>query len=250
MTRQGRRASSSACLLCLLLGSHPPGAAAQDLAIPDVTYPGLPRQAASAEGFVPQGWVLEALASGDLNRDGIADLAFVVRQNEPRNVIDHPGLGESPFDTNPRILAVAFRDAPAGGYTLQVENHTLVPRRENPAQADPFGEDNGGIAIERSVLKVRLHLFMNAGGWEMFSSTHSFRHRNGQFELIGYDRDTIHRGSGETRGVSVNYLTRRMKITTGTIESDDTKVAWRTMPQHRPLTLDTVGDGLDFEPER
>ncbi|WP_134497946.1 hypothetical protein [Microvirga pakistanensis] len=247
MKRQRRRAFSSAVLLCLVLGFDPPGAAAQDLAIPDVTYPNLPRQAPSAEGFVPEGWVLEEEVSGDLNRDDVDDLAFVIRQKEPKNIIENTSLGENPFDTNPRILAVAFRRGPTGDYALQVENHTLIPRRTVPIADDPFRDDS--VTIKRGGLHVKLYWWMSAGGWEMFSVTHIFQHRNGRFELIGFDRDTTHRGSGETRAVSVNYLTGRMKLTTGTIESDDTKVKWKTLPRRPPLTLDSVGDGLDFDPE-
>lgn len=250
MTRQGRRASSKAFLLCLALGSGLRGAAAHEPTIPTVTYPQLPREAASAEGFVPQGWVLEVQASGDLNRDGIDDLALVLHQKDPRNVVTHGQIGEIPLDTNPRIMAVAFRDGLSGGYTLQAENHTLIPRRENPTQDDPFGDGNGGIAIERGSLLLTLNLFMSAGGWDMFTATHRFQYRNGQFELIGYDRSSVNRASGKTTDVSVNYLTGRMKLSTGNISNDGpASVVWKTLPRRAPLTLDTVGDGLDFDPE-
>src|SRR5688572_4327878 len=95
----------------------PLGAAAQDLEIPEAVYPALPRQAASAEGFVPAGWALESQVSGDLNGDGIADLALVLHEQNPANSVSHDALGEKPLDTNPRILAVAFGD-PSGGYVL------------------------------------------------------------------------------------------------------------------------------------
>ncbi|MXQ12589.1 hypothetical protein GR328_14200 [Microvirga makkahensis] len=216
-----------------------------------MTYPDLPRQAASADGFVPRGWVVEGEASGDLNRDGVADLAIVLRQNDPNNVIENLGLGENPFNTNPRILAVAFRNGPSGDYVLKVVNHTLIRRREDPVQVDPFGEGNGGIAIRRGSLEVSLHHFMSAGGWGMFRATYKVRYQNGRFELIGYDRSAVHRTTGETKDVSVNYLTRRMQHSTGHISSDTpTKVTWRTLPLRAPLALDAVGDGLNFDPER
>jgi len=246
----GRNLLSRVSLIALLLGGNclPAAAFAQDFVVPDATYPSLPKRAASAEGLVPAGWVLEAQVSGDLNGDGIPDLAFVVRQTDPRNVIDRPGMGESPFDTNPRILAVAFRSGAAGEYVLQLENHALIPRHENPSQDDPF---ENGIAIERGGLRVTLRLFMNAGGWNMFTATHTFRHRNGRFELIGYDRSSVHRASGETDDISVNYLVGRMRIASGHISSDKpTKVRQATLKRRAPLTIDAVGDGLDFDPER
>jgi hypothetical protein len=226
-----------------------PIAAAQDLAIPEVVYPSLPKQAQTAEGFVPLGWVLEVQASGDLNQDGNADLILVLRQNNPANVIeDFEGLGEKPFDTNPRILAIAFRDGPSGKFSVQLQNHTLIPRRTEPAAADPFDKEIG-IAIARGSFQVRLDWFMSAGGWGTFNTTYTFRHRSGRFELIGYDRFTTHRGSGDTASLSINYLTRKVKRTTGHISRDNDKVHWQTLPQKPAPTLESIGDGLSFEPK-
>ena len=194
------------------------------------------------------GWMLEVQASGDLNRDGNADLILVLRQNNPANVIENfEGFGEKPFDTNPRILAVAFRDGLSGRFGLQLENHTLIPRRTEPAADDPFDKDVG-IAVVRDGFQVRLNWFMSAGGWETFNTTYTFRHRSGRFELIGYDRNTTHRGSGDTTSLSINYLTRKVKKTTGHISRDAGKVRWQTLPQRPALTLESIDDGLSFEP--
>ncbi|WP_157961367.1 hypothetical protein [Microvirga flavescens] len=243
---------SSAFLLCFALCGGvlaAAGVAAQELKIPDVVYPNLPKRAASAEGFVPQGWVLEVQASGDLNRDGIADMAFVLRQNDRKNVIENIGLGESPFNTNPRILAVAFRNGPVGDYVLQVENNTLIPRHVDPLDEDYFGDN--GLNIERGGLRVILSAFRNAGGWDTFTVTHIFQYRNDHFELIGFDRAGVHRASGKTNDISVNYLSGRMKLATGYISRDDpSKVTWKTLPRRERLTLDAVGNGLAFDPER
>ncbi|MEE1655050.1 hypothetical protein VB618_02490 [Microvirga sp. CF3062] len=223
-------------------------AAAQDLTIPEVVYPSLPHQAGTAEDFVPPGWMLEAQASGDLNRDSSADLILVLRQNNPANVIEHfEGLGEKPFNTNPRILAIAFRDGDAGKFTLQFENHILISRRTEPAADDPFDKEIG-ISIVRDGFQVRLDWFMSAGGWETFNTTYTFRHKADRFELIGYDRNTVHRGSGDITSLSINYLTRKVKKTTGHISRDADKVRWQTLPQMPPLTLESIGDGLSFKP--
>jgi len=191
-------------------------------------------------------WVLEAQASGDLNRDGVPDLALVLRQNERKNIVANPGLGENPFDTNPRILAVAFRNGAAGDFVLQLENHRLIPRRTDPVMADPF---ENGLAIDRGNLRVNLNLWLSAGGWDMSGMTHTLQYRNGRFELIGYDRSTTDRRSLDTTDVSVNYLTGKMKISTGNSNSDKpAKASWKTLPRRAPLAVDEIGDGLEFEP--
>ncbi|MBF9196806.1 hypothetical protein [Microvirga terrestris] len=251
--RAGLASYLTAILSCVAVAAAillSPIAAAQSLTIPEVSYPSLPRQAGRAEGFVPPGWMLEVQASGDLNQDGKADLILVVRQNNPANVIeDFEGLGEKPFDTNPRILAIAFRDGGSGKFALQFENHTLIPRRTEPAADDPFDKELG-IAVVRDGFQVRLDWFMSAGGWETFNTTYTFRHRSGRFELIGYDRSTTHRGSGDTSSLSVNYLTRKVKRTTGHISRDADKVRWQKLPQRPSPTLETIGDGLSFEPKQ
>src|SRR5687768_6624673 len=223
----------------------PLGAAAQDLEIPEAVYPALPRQAASAEGFVPAGWAVESQASGDLNGDGIADLALVLHEQDQENVVAHDGLGESPLDTNPRILAVAFGRR-SGGFVLELENHTLIPRREVPTLEDPLSE--GGIAIEGGTLRVTMGFFASAGSWGTWKTTYTFRHQNGRFELIGFDRDETQRNTGETSGTSINYSTGEAKLTSGNIESDEETVRSATLPSREPITIEEVGDGLEFEP--
>ncbi|HEY8381100.1 MAG TPA: hypothetical protein VIL09_03015 [Microvirga sp.] len=221
-------------------------AAAQDLVIPKAAYPNLPAKARSAEGFAPPGWVVEASVEGDLNGDGRPDLALVLRQSNPAFRIDHDGLGEKPLDTNPRLLAVAFRQA-GEDYALALSNHTLIPRREIPAAEDHFSPED--LSIARGTLRVRLSWFMSAGSYETFSVTYTFRHQANRFELIGYDRTDVHRGSGGMTEISINYLTGRMKTERGTIEDDEKKVSWQNLPQRAPPTLAQVGDGLQFRPK-
>ncbi len=247
MRRDGRTGAWAPVLATLalagLLFSGP--APAQDAEIPPAVYPRLPRDAASAEAFVPRGWRLEAQASGDLDADGVRDLALVLRQADPADTVRLPELDE-PFDTKPRILAVALRETANGRFVLNVENHRLIPRHVNPSQEDPF--EASDLRIERGVLKVGLSLFMTAGGWETARSTYTFGHRDGRFSLIGFDRFTAHRARGDTREVSVNYLTRRMKVTEGHISRDDGKVRWTSLKPRPLLSVDEVGDGLDFDP--
>jgi hypothetical protein len=240
------RGPALACGLVLALAASIPAVA---LDIPDVTYPALPGRAASAEGFVPAGWLLEKQRTGDLNRDGAADLVLVLKQNDPKNVLPNKdGLGRAPFDTNPRILAVAFADK-AGGFSLALQNHTLIRRPDNPAMDDVLAE-NGDVTIQRGTLRVSLHLFMSAGGWGMSITHLTFRHQNGRFELIGFDSDTIQRNTGELLKTSINYSTRVVIQAVGSIENDRMKTKRSTLPKRPLKALDELGDGLDFDPEK
>ena len=73
---------------------------------------GLPVEAKDMAGFVPAGWTLIKSADGDLNKDGLADLAGVLEEKV--------GTPPDPAGDGPaRILFVAFRK-PGGGYRLSV----------------------------------------------------------------------------------------------------------------------------------
>jgi hypothetical protein len=246
--RSGKVPAMRLSLFGLLIGIlFSTGASAQELVIPKVTYPTLPKEGANAEAFVPIGWKLEKQQSGDLNKDGQDDLLLLLRMNNPGNVVKNEGLGQNPFDTNPRILAVAFGNGAGKSFTLGLENYTLIARTEDPVMDDPVGE-SGGVAIERGTLKVDLYSFASAGSWSV--GTTSFRFRSGKrgFELIGYDSSSTQRNSGEVEQVSINYLTGKVQISTGTISDDKLKDKWRKIPKKKLLLLEEIGDGLAFDP--
>lgn len=221
---------------------------AQDVTIPAVDYPALPEEVEDVDELVPQGWRLEAQATGDLNKDGIADRMLVLHEADPANVIEHDGLGASPLDTNPRMLAVAF-GREEGGYRLAASDHALIPRWTDPVMEDPF-DSADGIAVERGAFQVKLNRFFSAGSWEMGNASFTFRWQDGAFRLIGYDWTSVRRNTGELETVSVNYLTGRVKLTHGRIDSDDERVEWERLKPAPLLRLDQVGDGLAFDHSR
>ena len=222
-------------------------AMAQELAIPEVAYPSIARIAQTPDGFVPKGWTTEFKSMGDLDADGEDDLVLVLRDAEPRNILDNAGFGPDRFNTNPRVLVVALH-RPQGGYERVLADHTLITRPTEPNLDDPL-EDGSSVVVRRGVLRVTLHLFANAGGWTMGNITYFFRLQQGRFLLIGYDSSMVRRNTGETEDISINYLTRKRKDVSGSIENNRRKVRLTTLPAGQPLALEQVGDGMDFDPD-
>ncbi|MDE2458721.1 MAG: hypothetical protein KGL20_05750 [Rhodospirillales bacterium] len=90
--------------------------------------------------------------------------------------------------------------------------------------------------------------FYSAGSWQTEDVTFTFRYRHGQIVLVGYDSSTVERNSGEMDGVSADYLTGRVKTTTGQIDSNAETVSWSRLKPHALLRLQQLGDGLLFDP--
>ncbi|MEJ0072224.1 MAG: hypothetical protein WDO24_29885 [Pseudomonadota bacterium] len=174
---------------------------------------------------------------------------WCLREDNEANVLDNSDTapGSPQFDTNPRILAAAFGRS-GGGYDLAFANHDLIPRTTEPNVDDYL--EGGGVTIKGGTLRVALHLFMSAGGWSAGKVAYTFRFQHGRFELIGYDSDMIQRNSGEDNGISVNYATGKMKLSAGRIDDDAVKVTWKTLPSRPLLTIDQIGDGMEFDPAK
>lgn len=224
-------------------------AAAQDLDIPPARIPTLPSTVLNLDGLIPTGWKMETKAIGDLNGDGVTDAVMVVQGNDPKLVLSNSGLGSDRLDTNPRMLVVGLGTR-GGGYRVVVQNATLIPRRVDPVVDDPFDSvTGGGLAVKGQSVRVQLGFFMSAGGWGMYNVTYTFRWQNDRLEMIGYDRNETQRNTGETRNVSINYSTGKVRVATGTIESDtdQDKVEWKSLPDRRRLSIDEIGDGLEFD---
>lgn len=239
------RALTALGLLALAVSS-PAQAQETDSELPPVTYPDIVTEAATADGFVPQGWKLEFTAQGDLNKDGKSDLALVLRGTDEKNVLINPPLGPERYDTNPRMLVVAL--AKESGYRLVLADRTLIPRPDNPSQDDPLSE-SGGVSIDRGSLVVGFYLFMSAGGSDTGNWHYRFRLEDGRFRLIGYDSYNVNRMSGAVDEVSINYLTGKVVTKTGSMETDEAKSKTTKMKKKPVLYLEDIGDGLMFEPE-
>jgi hypothetical protein len=216
-------------------------AAAQEVAIPDVSYPKLVAEAADLQGFVPKGWKLDHQQVGDLNGDKLDDLMFVLIDDDAKNLVSDKSFSENPVNTNPRILAVAFSEK-SRTYKLVLQNHTLIPRIVEPVFEDPFQKDDS--VITNGTMKISLYAFGSA----IWQPVLQFKYRNRQFELLGYEGTISDRFSGVTTGTSVNYLTGRVEITTGSIENDETKTVTKKLKMAPLLKLQDIGSGLEFEP--
>ncbi|VWX57739.1 hypothetical protein [Sphingorhabdus sp. 109] len=209
----------------------------------------IPERSESAIGFVPDGWYIEKSVVGDLNKDGLADLAIIIRQNDPSLIIESDGFGRDTYDCNPRTILVLLKES-GGGYLQIARNDQIIPVPGSATMDDPIDKaSDGSLTIKNGVLRLNIHFWSSAGTWFMFNRTFSFRMQGGQLVLIGYDNYHVHRGSGELKTVSINYLTRRMKTENGSIEDEHVPEMWSKIRRKPLIPFASIGDGYDFDPD-
>ena len=176
-----------------------------------------PLTANNADGFVPKGWKLIAKASGDLNKDGKADLALIIEKTDRRNFIKNDNLGADTLNVNPRRIIVAF--AENNGYRLVAQNERFIPSEnieDGPCLADPlYDMENNGLVINRGLLFLSFKYWYSCGTWFVNIDKYTFRWQNTKFELIGFDSREFHRASLDETKYSINYSTGIIETTTG-----------------------------------
>jgi hypothetical protein len=163
---------------------------------------------------------------------------------DPRNLVPSDWDPHQKYDSNPRMLVILFARR-GGGYDVAAADHQLIPRLENQNQDDPFDS----VSIRDGTLRLKMHIFMSAGGWWMGSVGYTFRWQGGGVRLIGYDRDGVQRNTGETDRLSINYLTRTKLVETGNIDGSTGSSKRLKLPAKPLLGLSQIGDGLIFYPE-
>ena len=157
----------------------------------------LPQEAASARDFVPDGWHVYFTNKGDLNKDGLADIAFVLENN----------------DSGKRVLAIAF--GKKGGYRLQGQDggRFITPDGNTDAFVDMNINADGVLTVK--------FLLPGTPGYN-YDDRFGFRYQNKRFELVGWERrarstenDRVHEFTSVSYTFKkIVYEDRRMKSET------------------------------------
>jgi hypothetical protein len=183
----------------------------------------------SIQDFIPKGWKKITECKGDLNKDKIDDVAFIIEQNDKKNfILNKQGLGTDTLNVNPRRLIVLLKKENA--YTLAESNDAFIPRTNDPGNSclmDPLVE--GGIGIEKGNLVLVFNYWYSCGSWYNTNKTFTFRYRDDRFFLIGFDFYQFHRSTGEIVEESRNYLTKKQSETTGGNQFGDGKEKIKTI---------------------
>jgi len=148
--------------------------------------------------FIPTGYVVFQEIRGDLNGDNQDDYVLIIKGTNKSNIVTNR-FGEL-VDRNPRGIIVVFKNK--NKYELILENR------------DCFSSENedGGVYYAPELLvsvekgNLRIHYAHGRYGYW----TYTFRYKNSDFVLIGYDSSQA-RGPVIERSVSINLVTKKMQ---------------------------------------
>ncbi|MDR7209146.1 hypothetical protein [Flavobacterium piscis] len=156
--------------------------------------------------FVPEGYKIFQEIYGDLNKDGIEDCIVIIKGTNKENVITDEHRGK--LDRNRRGIIVLFKEKE--NYIQAVKNYDCFSS-ENEDGGVYFAPD-----LEVSIEKGKLYVHYGHGRYGYWSYT--FRFKNNDFELIGYD-STEHNGPVVNSETSINFLTKKKVTKTNTNEN-------------------------------
>lgn len=187
-------------------------------------YPVLPPHLATDSAAAPEGWHVMRIAHGDLDRDGLTDLAIAVEFDHP---VLHMRPDSSTSNAPPRVLAL-YRGTAAGPYTLLEQSNSFLLRNDEGGMTPPELE----LGFAQDTLHV---LFQFLHG----NLDYGFRYQNGQlictaFENVGVVVDVTDEVRMDlVRGVAVHRQ--------GPIDQDIYTTEERiAIPPHLPLTLERL----------
>lgn len=208
--------------------------------------PVLKKQGSAINQLIPHDWKILASTNGDLNKDHQDDLVFVIQNTDQKKLHrNEDGLGRDTVDLNPRIMAIYFKDSTSGLFMKHIQCNDFIILSDSPTMDEPFE----GIEItQKGTLKIKFNFWYNAGSWFTSNHTYIFRYQNNEFTLIGYSSMETHRGTGEIEEYSVNFSTKKMSISTGTISDDKpTNVTWKSFKLDQLKTLKTLSKPFEWK---
>ncbi len=169
----------------------------------------------SLKSIIPKGWRTLATTKGDLNKDGKEDIAFVIQNTDPSNFELNDGIGFDTIDLNPRILGIYFGEK-NGGFAKKLQSNEFIIL-QGPTMDEPLDSLN---ITDKGLLEIQFLLWYSAGSWSMSHKIYQFKYQNNQFELVQYEHDEMHRGSGDGSYTKIDFQKKKMEIIKSEIDPE------------------------------
>jgi hypothetical protein len=199
---------------------------------------GQPLTKQNPKEFIPTGYVLFSSVDGDLDGDGVQDKVLMIKGTDKAG-FEMNEFGER-VDRNRRGIIVLFKKN--NMYELALKN------------IDCFASENedGGVyfAPELSLEINKGNLYVNYAHGRYGYWKYTFRYRNSDFYLIGYDN--VDGGAVTESETSINFLSKKKQVKVNTNENaqggDEVfKETWTNITVTKLLKLRDIKDFENFE---
>jgi len=184
--------------------------------------------------FLPRGYVMFDTITGDLNKDGVEDCILMIKGTDKTKIIDHEYRGR--LDRNRRGIIVLLNNN--NGYEVAVKNY------------DCFSSENeeGGVyyAPELDIEVNKGNLLVNYRHGRYGYWFYTFRLKNNDMELIGYDASSSN-GPVIDKETSINFLTGKKQVKKNTNDDAESgeevfKESWHIIKNKTIILLSEIKD--------
>jgi len=180
-------------------------------------FPKLKPQGSSIGQLTPANWTVIETANGDLNNDGIEDLAVIFESNKIADETRTYGDNNSEIikeTQKPRILAIYFKDKATGTYHLSIQNNDFILReKEGGKLGDPLNQ----IGIKDQQLYLR---FQGGAEWR-WEMGYTFKFENKDWFLTSAINLYFNQNTGDMTERIYDFKTRELFTTVGNLHRRD-----------------------------
>ena len=192
----------------------------------------------NANDFIPQGFVLSGTSIGDLNKDGVDDKVLLIKGTD-KGAYEKNEFGEF-VDRNRRGIIVLFK---------KDNQYQMVLKNLNCFSSE--NEDGGAYYAPELSLEINKgNLYIHCAHGRYGYWKYTFRYRNSDFYLIGYD--SSEGGEVVEKETSINFLSKKKQEKVNTNESaeggdEEFRETWTNISVTKLLKLRDIKDFENFE---
>ena len=199
----------------------------------------LPQSVKSLNEIIPDQWVLIESTLGDLNQDGLQDVAVVIQSTDTANIEMYHGAGGWVDSTNynPRVLAI-YVGKKGAGYEKKWVNEDFLLTQES-GMVEPLGD----FTINEGQLSIWLDIFYSMGSWMTSNHHYVFAFHGSELVLVSYSSNELDRSSGAMLNCNIDFTAQEIEIREGNISQDEDQdvVTIKHFELAKLLTLDSMG---------
>lgn len=185
---------------------------------------------------IPTGWKVLSKASGDLNGDGMEDLAFAIQSPLKKKVEYNDGIENDTLQVSPRILGIYFGKR-NGKFKKVLQSNEFIINRNTPTMEEPF---KGLQILPNGELQIDFYIWPCRECTTWSSHEYIFRFQNRAFELVEYKESATQRVSGDEMNYSIDFQNKTLKTVTETHNEDDEREYGETLQNFELDHLKTI----------